>query len=473
MKNEHTVLIVDDEPANLQKLHRTLIGEYKVIEAANAQQALKVLKETQLAAIITDQRMPGMSGVELLEHALQLQPQCMRLVLSGYTETEDLIDAMNTGRVYKYITKPWEPDRVLANLRSAIQHYELVRENERLQNELKQAYERVERENRQLRREVEQDSPYGPIIYQSRSIQKIMELLDRVIPTDSPILIQGETGTGKELFARHIHRHSPRSDRPFLAVNCGAVPRELIESEFFGHKRGAFTGAGNEKRGYFDATEKGTILLDEIGEAPPELQVKLLRVLQEGEIMPVGALSPQKIDIRVIASTNRDLKIEVEAGRFRQDLYFRLHVFSIQIPPLRERKEDILPIAEHFLECACRRLGKPLLRLPEEVRDVFQDYSWPGNIRELKNEIERLVVLSSGGQAEGHLLSEPLRRIPGSEDGNTRLETGSLKAEMDRLEEKLIREALERYQQNRSQTARVLGISRQNLLNKMRQFQIE
>lgn len=473
MKSEHTVLIVDDEPANLQKLYRTLIGEYKVIEAANAQQALKVLKETRLAAIITDQRMPGMSGVELLEHALQLQPQCMRLVLSGYTETEDLIDAMNTGRVYKYITKPWEPDRVLANLRSAIQHYELVRENERLQNELKQAYERVERENRQLRREVEQDSPYGPIIYQSRSIQKIMELLDRVIPTDSPILIQGETGTGKELFARHIHRHSPRSDRPFLAVNCGAVPRELIESEFFGHKRGAFTGAGNEKRGYFDATEKGTILLDEIGEAPPELQVKLLRVLQEGEIMPVGALSPQKIDIRVIASTNRDLKIEVEAGRFRQDLYFRLHVFSIQIPPLRERKEDILPIAEHFLECACRRLGKHLLRLPEEVRGVFHDYSWPGNIRELKNEIERLVVLSSGGQAEIHLLSEPLRRIPSNEGGNTRLESGSLKAEMDRLEEKLIREALERYQQNRSQTARVLGISRQNLLNKMRQFQIE
>lgn len=471
MSNKHAVLIVDDEPANLQKLHRTLMGEYRVLQALDAQEALRILRETPLAAIITDQRMPGMSGVELLEHALQLQPQCMRIILSGYSETEDLIEAMNTGRVYKYITKPWEPERVLANLRSAIQHYELVRENERLQQELKEAYVRLERENQRLRKEVEQESTYGTIVFQSQPIRKIMEFLDRVIPTDAPILIQGETGTGKELLARYIHRHSPRSDQPFLAVNCGAVPKELIESEFFGHKRGSFTGASNEKRGYFDAADKGTILLDEIGEAPPELQVKLLRVLQEGEIMPVGALSPQKINIRVIASTNRDLKTEVEANRFRQDLYFRLHIFSVSIPPLRERKEDILPLAEHFLELACRRQKKPTLRISEEICRVLLTYPWPGNIRELKNEMERLAVLSISDHADMHHLSDAFRLQ--AERNISQSGSGKLKDKTDRLEESLIREALKEFQQNRSQTARALGISRQNLLNKMRQFHID
>ncbi len=471
MKSKHIVLIVDDEPANLQKLRRALMSEYQVVEAKNAAEALSILEDLKLSAIITDQRMPGMKGVELLEHALRIQPMCMRLILSGYTETEDLIEAMNTGRVYKYITKPWEPERLLADLNSAIRHYELLQENERLQSELLKAKERLERENLQLRKEMEKESPYGSIVFRSRAIGKILELLDRVIPTDSTVLIQGETGTGKELFARYIHRNSPRRDRPFLAVNCGAVPRELIESEFFGHRRGAFTGAGSEKRGYFDAADGGTIFLDEIGEAPPELQVKLLRVLQEGEIMPVGALSPQKIEVRVVACTNRDLKTEVEAGRFRQDLFFRLHVFTIEIPPLRERKEDILPLAEHFMETACRRLQKPMQTLSAEVCLTLQGYSWPGNIRELKNEMERLAVLTpAGSQAEVYLLSDSLRMAPNGEPKST---SGRLKAELERLEEAIIRETLKDYGQNRSQAARALGISRQNLLNKMRQFQIE
>ena len=287
-------------------------------------------------------------------------------------------------------------------------------------------------------------------------MENILRLLRRVTATETTVLIQGETGTGKELVARFIHSESNRSDRIFIPVNCGAIPRDLVESEFFGHAKGAFTGAVQDKKGFFEMAQGGTIFLDEIGEAPPELQVKLLRVIQESEIMPVGFHQPKKVDVRIIASTNRDLKSEVAANRFRQDLFFRINVFSVTIPPLRERKKDILPLAEYFIQQFARKL--------------LLAYFWPGNVRELQNEIERLVLLSEAGSVIGpELISDNIgqrSRISMASDSN-------MKSAIRDLEDEMIRKALARFNQNKSRTARSLGISRQSLIDKMRRMETE
>ncbi|HXK59404.1 MAG TPA: sigma-54 dependent transcriptional regulator, partial [Acidobacteriota bacterium] len=325
--NRHEILIVDDEQANLQKLKRTFQADYAVREAKNGDEALAILREHPIVAIITDQRMPGMSGVNLLRQAREVRPDTVRIILTGYTDVEYLMDAINQGQVHRYITKPWEPVALKEALRQEIERWELKKENERLNEELRKANERLERENFRLRREIESLEPTGKrLIYRSQEMAELMRLIDRVVPTNSTVLIQGETGTGKEVLARYIHDHSPRAEQPFIAVNCGAIPSDLIESAFFGHKKGSFTGAIDNRKGYFELAHQGTLYLDEIGEAPLELQVKLLRVLQDPEILPVGAQLPRRVDVRIIASTNRVLSREVEEGRFRQDLFFRLNV---------------------------------------------------------------------------------------------------------------------------------------------------
>jgi len=292
-------------------------------------------------------------------------------------------------------------------------------------------------------------------------------LLRRVTGTETTVLIQGETGTGKELVARFIHRESNRRDQIFIPVNCGAIPKDLVESEFFGHSRGAFTGANQEKKGYFEMANGGTIFLDEIGEAPHELQIKLLRVIQESEIMPVGFHQPKKVDVRIIASTNRDLKAEVAASRFRQDLFFRINVFSVTIPPLRERKKDILPLAEYFLQQLSKKLNRKTGSFGEETKEILLAHTWPGNVRELQNEIERVVLLSEAEKVIGpELLSDHIRqghRLSLPPDGD-------LKAAVRELEEAMIKETLARFDQNKSRTARALGISRQSLLEKLRRM---
>jgi two-component system response regulator HupR/HoxA len=416
--------------------------------------------------------MPGMTGIDLLQRALEIQPSCMRIILTGYTEVKDLIDSINTGKVYRYITKPWEPEKLLLDLQEAIRHYELVADNERLQRELKLANEQLKSENRILREEVERESSPENIIFRSQAMGQILNLLEKVNPTDSTVLLQGETGTGKELLARYIHLQSPRHNHIFMPVNCGAIPKELIESEFFGHLRGAFTSASSDKRGYFEIADRGTIFLDEIGEASPELQVKLLRVLQEGEIMPIGASAPRKVNVRVLASTNRDLAVEVAEGRFRQDLYYRLHVFSILIPPLRERREDILPLADFFIKNISRHLRKPVENLSSEVHTALLKYDWPGNVRELKNEMERLVILAAAhSQIDISLLSDRIRQTPVSASPFD-IKNSPLHSAVEKLEQHLIRETLSACNQNRSKAARALGISRQSLLDKLRRFKI-
>jgi two-component system response regulator HupR/HoxA len=294
--------------------------------------------------------------------------------------------------------------------------------------------------------------------------------LRRVTATETTVLIQGETGTGKELIARFIHSESNRRDHIFIPVNCGAIPKDLVESEFFGHAQGAFTGATKEKKGYFEMAQGGTIFLDEIGEAPPELQVKLLRVIQENEIMPVGFHQPKKVDVRIIASTNRDLKAEVAEDRFRQDLFFRINVFSVTIPPLRERKMDILPLADYFIRQFALKLNRKPGPWSDEARELLLSYAWPGNVRELQNEIERLVLLSEAGKVIGPgLLSDHICQK--SRSGKS--SDGDLKTAVRDLEDEMIRKTMSKFNRNKSRTARALGISRQSLLDKLRRIEIE
>jgi two-component system, NtrC family, response regulator HupR/HoxA len=467
---KYELLLVDDELPNLQKLQRTFVGQYAVHLAQSGEEALQILHSTPIDAIITDQRMPGMTGSEFLALSQKTHPNLVRIVLTGFAEVYDLIAAINMGKVHKYITKPWEPDSLRLAVQEALEKMELVRENERLAAELQFANDRLQTENILLRREVEKQSFPKSIIHGSPEMENILHLLRRVTGTETTVLIQGETGTGKELIARFIHEESNRRDQIFMPVNCGAIPKDLVESEFFGHARGSFSGATQDKKGYFEMANGGTIFLDEIGEAPPELQVKLLRVIQESEIMPVGHHQPKKVDVRIIASTNRDLKSEVSSNRFRQDLFFRINVFSVTIPPLRERKKDILPLADFFLQQFSRKLGRRPGCFSEDTRELLLAYSWPGNVRELQNEVERLVLLSEAGKEIGtELLSDHIRQ----RHRPSLISDGDLKSAVRDLEDEMIKDALMRFSQNKSRTARALGISRQSLLEKLRRMEIE
>jgi two-component system, NtrC family, response regulator HupR/HoxA len=469
MKTKYDLLIVDDEVANLQKLQRTFNDRYVVHSAQSGEEALDLLRSHPVDAIITDQKMPHMTGIEFLEASQKDYPNLVRIVLTGFTEVEDLIAAINTGKVHKYITKPWEPADLRLAVQEALEKMELVRENERLAGELKIANAKLQAENIILRQEVENEGHFREIVYGGPEMENILRLLRRVTGTETTVLIQGETGTGKELIARFIHRESNRRDQVFIPVNCGAIPRDLVESEFFGHAKGAFTGALQEKKGFFELANGGTIFLDEIGEAPAELQVKLLRVIQEGEIMPVGFHQPRKVDVRIIVSTNRDLKAEVEAGRFRQDLYFRINVFSVTIPPLRERPKDILPLADFFLKRFSIKLNRRVGPLRNETRQRLAAYAWPGNVRELQNEIERVVLLS---EPEKEIGPEFLSDYLNQQSRSTPRKQGNLKTAIQQLEEEMIRETMHRCQLNKSRTARTLGISRQSLIEKLKRIQL-
>ena len=467
--HRQTLLVVDDEAANLRKLRRTFLGEYRVYEATEGREALEILRDHRVNAIITDQRMHGMSGVELLKRTLKVQPDAVRIILTGYTEVEDLMNAINEGHVHRYITKPWDPFILQQSVKQEIRHRELKQENSRLAGQLKKANQQLQTENRKLRQEVERlqhsDSEF---IFESSEMKQLLELVDRVVETDSTVLIQGETGTGKELMARYIHQKSGRHEEPFVAVNCGAVPADLVESAFFGHRKGAFTGATRDSKGFFGQADKGTIFLDEIGDAPLHLQVKLLRVLQEGEILPVGETRARTMDVRVVASTNRRLDVMVDEGGFRQDLFFRLNVFSVTVPPLRARRADIEVLARHFLATACSRLGKAPVELADTTLKLLRSYSWPGNVRELENEMERVAILcQSEPEISSSHLAERIRysRIRSDE------EERSLKDKLSALERRLILEALAAHANNKSQAAHTLGITRQTIISKLKQYQ--
>ncbi len=473
-----TILVVDDEIRSLETLGRTLEEEFGVLTASSGEQALALMEREPVQVILCDQRMPGLSGVQTLKEVRNRWPDVVRIIISGYTETEDIISGINEAGIYQYILKPWQPESLLLTVRAAAELYRLQQENQRLNVELRTAEpvvrRRVEAKRAQVRREFDTDrlvrAPQSPM-------NRLCELVERIAPYDIPVLIMGESGTGKELLARAMHYRSYRADKAFVVENCGALPDTLLESELFGHKRGSYTGAFEDRVGLFQQADGGTIFLDEIGETSPTFQVKLLRALQEGEIRPVGSSRTVSVDVRVVSATNRDLEEDVKQGRFREDLYYRLSTMTLHVPPLRERSMDIPFLAQQILDRACRALGKQVKGFTEEAMDCLTAYRWPGNVRELQNEIHRMLALADGDWLGADLLNgRVVRAASAEEEQELRMLSGingSLKERLDMLEARVLKEAMVRHRWNKTRVADELGLSRVGLRAKLARYGLE
>jgi two-component system response regulator HupR/HoxA len=468
----YALLLVDDEEAILESLELTLSGDYQVFTATDGASGLEILAEREIALVIADQVMPGLSGVEFLEKVVEVSPKTVRMMLTGYADIGSLTRAINEGRIYRYIQKPWEPDELRLNVKRALEAFELATENVQLAAALSDANLKLRAENLYLKREVERRYSFSQILGDSPAMQRVFEVMEKVAETDATVLLSGETGTGKDLVARAIHYAGARKQHRFVAQNCGALPDTLLESELFGHKRGAFTGAHVDKKGLFEIAHGGTIFLDEVGETEPGMQVRLLRVLQDGEIRPLGSSETRRVDVRIIAATNRDLRKDVDEGRFREDLYYRLRVVELLLPPLRERQIDIPILAHHFLEQANRKMKRELLGFTNAAMDRLAAHDWSGNVRELENEIERTVALA--GNAERitpEMLSEHIRAgallaIPAPDEEPREW---NLSAAVDGLKRRMIVRALQQ-EGSKSRAAKRLEIPRQSLQKMMKRL---
>lgn len=478
MPNLPTVLVVDDEVRSQESLRRTLEEEFYVFTASGAEDALALLEHEWVHVILCDQRMPGTSGVDFLKQVRERWPDTVRIILSGYTETEDIIAGINAAGIYQYITKPWHPESLLLSVRAAAQLYRLQQENQQASLELRTTEPVLRRRVEAKREALKSRNDFLRLVRSRESpVNRVCQMAQRIAPYDISILITGESGTGKELLARAIHYGSSRADRVFVIENCGALSDALLESELFGHKRGAFTGAFENRVGLFEQADGGTIFLDEIGDTTPAFQVKLLRVLQEGEIRPLGSSRSRKVDVRVISATNRNLEEDVRNGRFREDLYYRLTTFALHVPPLRERVQDIRPLADHLLGEATRALDKPVKGFTAEAIDCLCAYHWPGNVRELQNEIIRMLALVDGEYLGAELLTPRVLRAAGQEqESDTPLAgtgVGPLKERIEVLEKSVLKETLIRHRWNKSRAAQELGLSRVGLRAKLQRFGLE
>jgi two-component system response regulator HupR/HoxA len=458
------VVVVDDEPDILRSFTFNYGDEFQIFSADSGARGLELLQEHDPAVIVADQRMPGMSGAEFLARSMDVRPDANRIILTGYTDIDAIVKAVNESRIYRYVTKPWESEELRLTLRRAVEAFHLVRENTRLVEALRQANERLAAENAYLR-DTEAALPHE-IVGQSDAIRGVLALVGKVAGSSATVLVEGETGTGKELVARSIHAHGPRRAALFVAVNCAALSEGILESELFGHRRGAFTGAVADRKGLFEVADGGTLFLDEISETTPALQAKLLRVLQEGEVRPVGENRARAIDVQVIAATNRVLEEEVKAGRFREDLYYRLRVFPIRVPPLRERLEDIPLLARHLIRRIAAQLKKPIGEPSEELLAALVRYPFPGNVRELANELERAILLAEpAGPITDDLLSERLLEAAGNG-----APPGLLQQKTDEFEREQIVAALGRAGGVKTRAADELGLTYRGLLKKMRRL---
>ncbi|MCL4848184.1 MAG: sigma-54 dependent transcriptional regulator [Acidobacteria bacterium] len=392
MSRHGSILVIDDEEIMREILHALLSREgYDVRLAAGGAEGLALARGLSFDAAIVDVMMPGIDGMTVLEELKRLDEELPVIMITAFASVETAIAAMKRG-AFDYITKPFKNDEVLVVLRNAVERSRLVRENLALKQNLQARY-----------------SKFANIVGRSDRMRQVFDLVIQAAPSRSTVLVYGESGTGKELVARALHTNSPRAERPFITVNSGSLPPDLLESNLFGHVKGAFTGAVYPKKGLFELADKGSIFFDEIGNVPLETQSKLLRVIQEREFMRLGGVETIKVDVRIIAATNVDLRRMVDEGRFREDLYYRLHVISITLPPLRDRREDIPPLVQHFLEKYGEENGRPGLELSPETLDQLMDYDWPGNVRELENAIERAVVLCAGTRIGPELIPDTVR----------------------------------------------------------------
>ncbi|HEX9298182.1 MAG TPA: sigma-54 dependent transcriptional regulator [Polyangiaceae bacterium] len=448
------VLVVDDEE-NLRLVLRTLLKRqgYEVETAESGEQALGLVDTFGPDVILTDVRMPKMGGLDLLATLQAKGNEATVIVMSAYGNVDLALDAIKAG-AYDYVQKPFKHEEIVLALRKAEER------------------EALRRENRALREEIRKEHQFEKILAKSQAMQDIFRTIAKIADYKTTVLVSGESGTGKELVARALHRRSSRRAGPFVAVNCGAIPENLLESELFGHRKGAFTDANSDRRGLFEEADGGTLFLDEIGELPVSLQVKLLRVLQDETIRRLGDTRDVKVDVRIIAATHRDLTAEVKAGRFREDLFYRLNVLAIVVPPLRARREDVALLIDHFVARNNARLGTSIRGIDTEARRILVEYAWPGNVRELENTIERAMVLSEGDLLVAADLPE---RIQEARDPvQVQLASGelSIKKTTRVIEETLIRRALQKTKGNRTRAAEVLELSHRALLYKIKDYKI-
>jgi two-component system NtrC family response regulator len=453
-----TVLIVDDEKNYTLILSAVLEEEgFETLTANSGHEALEILKNSDVDLVLTDMKMSAMDGIELLENVKRKDPELPVIMMTAYGTVEKAVEAMQKG-AYNYILKPFDNESLVIYVKKAVTVYQVVKEN------------------RRLRHDVEFRYSFGNIIGKSKVMQDVFDIIRKIAPSNATVLIEGESGTGKELVAKAIHFNSPRRDQAFVAVNCSAFAETLLESELFGHEKGAFTGAGAMKKGRFELADRGTLFLDEIGELSPNLQVKLLRVLQEKSFERVGGVKSVSVDIRIIAATNKTLKTEVLKGNFREDLFYRLNVLPVVLPPLRRRTEDIRPLLIHFIRKYAdeRKSDIPIKGIDPAVERLFYDYEWPGNIRELENVIERASILCPGGVITVSDLPKDFKNnaysmlhlegIPANADLNETLMM---------IEKKMIQRALEITGNVQAHAAELLGIGKSGLHQKIRKYKLD
>ena len=448
-----TILVVDDDAGLRESFRLILEDEYEVIDVTDGHQALEVVRAAQIDVVLLDIRLPEMDGIEVLERIKQIEEQVEVILVTAVKTVKTAVGAMKLG-AFDYVTKPFEEDELLATIRRALQKRSL------------------EREVVYLRTELARRSGLDDIVGQHAEMQKLFRTIAQIAQTSSTVLISGESGTGKELVARAIHRMSPRRDKPFVAVNPAAISEALVESELFGHEKGAFTGAYQRKPGRFELAQGGTLFLDEIASLKPEMQAKLLRVLQERELERVGGTRTIRLDVRIVAASNVDLRQAVEREAFRADLYYRLNVVPITVPPLRERRSDVPLLVDHFIQRYTNELGKRIAGLTPEAMAALQEYPWPGNVRELQNVVERAVALVESGPIGLNDLPTDLL-LPDHRLRVKQAENLPLRTATDEFERQIVLRVLERVQWNRSEASRILGIHRNSLKMKLKRWGVD
>jgi two-component system response regulator AtoC len=474
---QYPILVVDDETDNLDAFRFNFGKVFALKLASSAEEALAIARTEDIAVVVTDQRMPRMTGLEMLKAMRDLRPDAVGIIVTAFTDVDVLIEAVNLGRIYRYVTKPWDSKELKGILVQAMERFHLFRENQRLVAQLEQ-YVGV------LSREAHGAFNFGAIVGESPPLRDVLARVEQVAQTAATVLLRGETGTGKEMVARAIHINSARESRPFVRVNCAALASGVLESELFGHEKGAFTGAVGRRAGRFELADGGTLFLDEVGDVSPDVQVKLLRVLQEREFERVGGVETVKVDVRVISATHRDLEALINEGKFREDLYYRLNVFPITLPPLRDRPGDIPPLVEHFIQKFAQSTGRAVRGADPAALSELAAYPWPGNVRELENVIERAMILTKGptlgvsdldfGRRLGGQPAPAARPVvaaapPTDGDGSGR----SFYKRITEQERTEIIAAVERAQGNIAHAARALGINRSTLYYRLRKHNLE